>query len=69
MLLVVSFKYLRVLFPSERRGTWEIDRWIGDSCSNVNDIQLVKRELSIKVRPLIYLIYWLIYVPHIMRGT
>ncbi|KAK0136316.1 hypothetical protein N1851_027786 [Merluccius polli] len=63
---VGEFKYLRVLFTSEGRMEWEIDRRIGAASAVMRTLHgsvVVKRELSRKLS-----IYQSIYVPDLTYG-
>ena len=61
---VEEFKYLGVLFTSEGRMEWEVDRRIGAASAIMRALHrppvVVKKELSQKVK---LSIYWSIYVP------
>ncbi len=62
------FKYLGVLFTSEGRLEWEIDRQIGATSAVMRSMYrsvVVKKELSCKAK---LLIYQSIYVPTLTYG-
>ena len=53
LLHVEEFKYLGVLFMSEEKMEWEIDRWIGAASTVMWTLKwsvVVKRELSQKAK-------------------
>ncbi|KAK3542298.1 hypothetical protein QTP86_021960, partial [Hemibagrus guttatus] len=65
---VEEFKYLGVLFTSERRMDREIDRWIGAAAAVMRSMYrsvVVKKELSWKAK---LSIYQSIYVPTLTYG-
>ncbi|KAL4004686.1 hepatocyte cell adhesion molecule [Sarotherodon galilaeus] len=62
---VEEFKYLGVLFTSDRRREWEIDRWIGAVAAGCCTGLLWWIELSVKAK---LSLYWSIYAPTLTYG-
>ncbi len=63
-----EFTYLGVLFTSEGRMEWEIDRWIGEASAVMWSMYrsvMMKKELSYKVK---LSIYRSIYIPTLTSG-